>query len=341
MIFRAIARRRNWLILALTVAFSLITLRADSSTSLLGGGSSFAESLYSTYAPAFAEDTTDEFRYLAVGDAPAYRQMQARVFSFTSTDARPGPGILEILQTDQAGLQMVPTGIGGLAVICNLRGAANEIAISRDVLAGIFTGNINNWQQVNPRLPDLDIRLILRDDFSGANYVLSQYLNAITEGEVEVRPGPRWWQDLNVQPYLSRSLDAGATAAVASTEGAIGYVEVGYALAKNLETAKIENSQGQFISPSLDSIAQSAALAKYDENFFAEGLVDPAEGYPLVALNWLAMYKDQPDEATAAGLKSMVTWVLTEGQKLNESVGFIPVPADVAQQAIAAVNRNL
>lgn len=341
MIFSAIARRRSWLVLALTVAFSLVAFGANSATSLLGGGSSFSESLYDAYAPALVEDTGTDIRYLTVGDGPAFRQLGAKTFSFTSTEAPPGPIVFDVLETDQDGLLMVPTGIGGLAIIYNVRGAATNIRISQDVLADIFTGKINNWQQVNPRMPELDIRVVVRDDFAGANYVISQFLNNITNGAVEVRPGPRWWRDIGFKPYAARNLDTGVAGTVATTEGSIGYVELGYALEKDLETARIENAKGQFLSPTLKTIEEAAALAEYDENFLATGLVNPEGGYPIVGLNWMVMYKSQTDASIASGLKEAATWILTEGQKINESQGFAPIAADVAERALQAVNQNL
>ena len=341
MFFSAIARRRSWLVLAFTVAFSLVALGANSATSLLGGGSSFSESLYDTYAPALLDDTGNDIRYLTVGSGPAFRQLGAKTFSFTSTEAPPGPIVLEVLETDQEGLQMVPTGFSCLAIIYNVRGAATDIPISQAVLGDIFTGKINNWQQVNPRLPESDIRVILQDGFAGANYIMSQFLNYVTDGAVEVRPGPRWWRDIGFEPYAARNLDMGVAGAVATTEGSIGYVQLGYALEKNLETARIENAQGRFVRPTLASIERAAAQAEYDDNFLTTGLVNPAEGYPIVGLNWMVMYKDQADPTIADGLKEVAAWILTEGQALNKAAGFAPIAPEVAQRALQAVNQSL
>ncbi|MGA1603155.1 MAG: substrate-binding domain-containing protein [Prochlorothrix sp.] len=341
MIFSTIARWRSWFVLAFTVAFSLIALGANGATSLLGGGSSFSESLYDAYAPSLAADTGTDIRYLTVGSGPAFRQLGAKTFSFTSTEAPPGPIVFDVLETDQDGLQMVPTGIGGLAIIYNVRGAATDIPISQDVLADIFTGKVNNWQQVSPRLPESDIRVVVRDDFAGANYVISQFLNEVTDGEVEVRPGPRWWRDIGFNPYAARNLDTGVAAAVATTEGSIGYVQLGYALEKNLETARIENRQGNFVRPTLETIEMAAAQAQYDEDFLTSGLVNPEAGYPIVGLNWMVMYKDQADPSIASGLKQVASWILTEGQDVNASKGFAPIAPEVAQRALQAVNQNL
>ena len=341
MIFPAIARRRNWLALALSVALSLIAFRADSDTSLLGGGSSFSEPLYNAYAPVLAQDTGTDIRYLTVGSGPAFQQLGAKTFSFASTEAPPGPIVFDVLGTTQEGLQMVPTGIGGLAIIYNLRGAATDIPISQKTLADIFTGKLNNWQQVNPRLPEQDIRIIVRGDFAGANYILSEFLNNVTGGEVEVRPGPKWWQDIGLKPFAARNLDTGIAASVATTDGAIGYVQVGYALERNLETARIENALGNFVRPGLPAIERAASLAEYDDNFMPTGLVNPQGGYPIVGLNWMVMYKDQDSDSTATSLKAVADWILTTGQTLNPDQWFAAIDPDVAAMARAAVDRNL
>ncbi|MGA1410596.1 MAG: PstS family phosphate ABC transporter substrate-binding protein [Prochlorotrichaceae cyanobacterium] len=350
MIFSAIFRRRNWLALFLTVAFSLIALQADGATRLLGAGSSFAEPLYDQYFANLKDKAGLNVRYLTIGSGQGFRQLGDKVTSFASSDFYPqgeeGQRLLRLDQVPGLELQIAPVALGGVAIIYNINSTGDnglsptDVKISREALAGIFSGEITNWQQVSPQLPSLTIKPIVHCDVSGANYILSRYLEAVTDGQIEKRPGPLWWQEAGLDPYAARTLDDGVAAAVASTEGAIGYVQVNYALEKNLETARIENSLGRFVKPELVYVQRAADTIEYD-NFRPVGIEDPAIGYPLVGINAIYYYNRQDTTETAEGLNTMLAWMLTDGQELNESYNYLAVNPEIAQLALSNLQQNL
>jgi phosphate transport system substrate-binding protein len=351
MIFSAIARRRTWIALALSVAFVLVAFRADSATSLLGAGSSFVESLYDGYIPQLQQDTGIRVRYLTIDSGPGFRKLGDKVTNFASSDFYPegneGQRLLRLDQVPGLALQRIPVATGGIAIIYNIGASGDQgssttdLRISRDMLARIFTGEVTNWQQVNASLPNLDLRVVVRCDVSGSNYILSQYLSNVPNSGVEKFPGPKWWQNVGLKPFAARELDSGVTAAVALTEGSIGYVQLGYALDKNLPTARIENASGQFVAPTLSTIEAATANLEYDEDFNATGLENPAVGYPIVGMNSVFVYKRQDKAETTEALQKAVEWMLTKGQSLNADLGYGSIPDDVAERAIEAINRNL
>ena len=347
MFFSTIARRRNWFALAIAVAFSLIAFQADSATSLLGAGSSFAEPLYRDYFSQLDSERDINVRYLTIGSGQGFRQLGDKVTDFASSDFYPqgeeGRRLLRLDQVSDLELQMAPVAMGGIAIVYNLSAtgdnglAPSDVRISRETLAGIFTGQITNWQQVSADLPNLSIKPVVWCDVSGANYILSRYLEAVTDGAIEKRPGPIWWQEAGLNPYAARTLDDGVAAVVASTEGAIGYVQVNYALANNLPMARIENAQGRYISPSLDTIQSAIDTIEYN-NFQPVGISDPQEGYPIVGLNALYYYNRQDDAETLEALQSMISWILADGQDMNRSKGYLPVANEVKERALTMLN---
>lgn len=350
MIFSAILRRRNWLALFFTVAFSLIALQADSATRLFGAGSSFALPLYTEYFANLQEKADLNVRYLSIGSGQGFRQLGDKVTDFASSDFYPqgeeGQRLLRLDQVSDLSLQIAPVALGGVAIIYNINSigenslSPTDVKISRQTLAGIFTGEITNWQQVSADLPNLEIKPIVHCDVSGANYILSRYLEAVTDGKIEKRPGPIWWQEAGLDPYAARTLDDGVAAAVASTEGAIGYVQVNYALQNNLNTARIENSLGRFVKPDLIYVKRAVETIEYD-NFRPVGIEDPAIGYPIVGINAIYYYNRQDTAESVEGLTTMLEWILTDGQALNEQYNYLPVDPTIAQQALENLKQNL
>lgn len=350
MIFSAILRRRNWLALFFTVAFSLIALQADSATRLFGAGSSFALPLYTEYFANLQEKADLNVRYLSIGSGQGFRQLGDKVTNFASSDFYPqgeeGQRLLRLDQVSDLSLQIAPVALGGVAIIYNINSIGEnslspaDVKISRQTLAGIFTGEITNWQQVSADLPNLEIKPIVHCDVSGANYILSRYLEAVTDGKIEKRPGPIWWQESGLDPYAARTLDDGVAAVVASTEGAIGYVQVNYALQNNLNTARIENSLGRFVKPDLIYVKRAVETIEYD-NFRPVGIEDPAIGYPIVGINAIYYYNRQDTAESVEGLTTMLEWILTDGQALNEQYNYLPVDPTIAQQALENLKQNL
>ena len=69
-------------------------------------------------------------------------------------------------------------------------------------------------------------------------------------------------------------------------------------------------------------------------------MTDPAgeESYPIVTYTWILAHKKYDDKAKAAALKSVLKWSLTEGQKLSESLFYVPLPDAVASNVLKAVD---
>ena len=61
------------------------------------------------------------------------------------------------------------------------------------------------------------------------------------------------------------------------------------------------------------------------------------DAYPIVTYTWMICYKKYPDAKKLAALQDLLKYCLTDGQKDAESLGYIPLPANVRQQGLAAV----
>lgn len=328
-------------VVATTVAFGPILAAVAQVEQLNGAGATFPAPLYERYFSDFQAESGIQVNYQAVGSGAGVRQIIAETVDFGGSDAAMTDEQIE--QVD-GGVILVPTAGGAVAVVYNLPDVT-DLRLSRDVLPAIFSGQITRWNdpqiaEENPDadLPDLPIRPAVRADSSGTTFIFTNHLQAIDpyfRGRVGVSTAPRW----GINEIRGRG-NPGVAAQVSRTRGGIGYVEFAFADANNLQSALVENSQGEFVAPSLESAEEALETVEFPENFrvFVD---DPEAGYPIAGITWLIVYREYPDAETADAVKQMVEWVLTQGQEINNELDYTRIPEDVAQRALDVVNEEV
>jgi phosphate transport system substrate-binding protein len=122
--------------------------------------------------------------------------------------------------------------------------------------------------------------------------------------------------------------------------GSIGYVEQGFAARLGLPVATLQNAAGSFIEPSAEAgqAALDAAVGDMPEDR-RQFLPDPpgVGAYPIVTYSWLLLYQSYADAETGDAVRDFVRWGLTDGQELAADLGYIPLPASVAERSLGAV----
>ncbi len=301
--------------------------------SLRGAGASFPEPLYKLYQTEYERETGKKFKYINVGSGGGIRLFMNKSVDFGSTTLIPTP--IEQNQMED-GLLMVPTGGGALAIVYNLKDVTTNVKLSREKLAKIFTGKISNWQQVNPRFPNKEIQVVVRSNSSGTSFILSKYLEKITNGKIAASRKPNW----GFEVFSSHPQDSGIAGEVRRIDGAIGYVQANVAQRNNLPIARIENQAGRYVKPTLKETKKALSNIKFQEDFTTENINDPEDGYPLVSLTWLLFRKRYPNGDTVTASKDLLTWILTKGQSFNEELGYTKIPEDVTQKVIESVTNE-
>jgi phosphate transport system substrate-binding protein len=306
---------------------------------LQGTGATFPAPLYGKWFKAYGlKHPGVEINYQAVGSGAGVKAVKDRTVDFGASDAAMTD---EEMKAVEGGVQLLPMTAGSIVLAYNLEGV-DDLKLTREAYAAIFLGKITKWNDAkiaaaNPgvNLPDSDINVVVRADGSGTTFVFTQHLSAIS-AEFKKSPGtnkqPNW-------PVGTKSKgNDGVTASIKTTPGAIGYVEYGYAINNKLAMASLENKAGKFIKPTIASGQAALASVSLPENLIA-WLPDPAgdASYPIVTYTWIICYKHYADAKKAATLKDVLTYGLTDGQKDSEALGFIPLPADVAAKAQAAL----
>lgn len=235
------------------------------------------------------------------------------------------------------GLLMIPTAGGAIAIIYNLQNVSADIKLSRQQLVKIFTGQIGNWSQINPRLPDRKIKVVTRSNNSITSYLLTNYLNQVSQEKIPASRKPNWDFDI----YSQHPNDSGIAGEVRRVDGAIGYIQAGFAVKNNLQMARIENLGGRYVYPTVTETNKALANIEFNEDFTLTNTDEAEDGYPLVGLTWLLIPKKYKDEDSLEKTKEFITWILTEGQEFNEDLEYTKIPESVAEKVIQKINEEL
>ena len=321
--------------LSLLVA-SAFAQPAEAQTLINGAGATFPYPIYSKWFDEYTKvDPEVRFNYQSIGSGGGIKQVTARTVDFGATD---GPMNDEQLKAAPSELLHIPTVMGAVVATYNLPGSP-KLKFTGDVLAEIFLGKITKWNDAKiaalnagVSLPDQPIVVVHRSDGSGTTYIWVDYLAKISsEWDKKVGRGT----SVNWPVGLGGKGNEGVTQQVKQTEGAIGYVELIYALSNGLGFAQIQNSAGKFIVPSLASVTSAAASAKLKpDTDFRVSITNPPgdDAYPIASFTWLLIQKDGKDAAKAKLIKDFLTWMITpEAQQMAEGLKYAPLPADVVK----------
>jgi phosphate transport system substrate-binding protein len=311
--------------------------------SLTGAGATFPNPIYTKWFDAYNKKTGVQINYQSIGSGGGIRQFTEGTVDFGASD---GPMNESQIQAVNGNVLHVPTVLGAVAVTYNLPSlGATQLKFDGNVLVDIFMGRITKWNDakiaaLNPgvKLPDTDLIVVHRSDGSGTTYVFTDYLNKFS----------REWKDkvgyatsVNWPVGLGGKGNEGVTQQVKQTEGALGYVELIYAISNKLPYAVIKNATGNFVSPSLESVTAAAAGAKLEKDTDFRVSVTNAPGeqaYPISSFTWLLVKKDNKDAAKAKLIRDFLAWMITpEAQKMAADLHYAPLP----QPVVALVQARL
>jgi phosphate transport system substrate-binding protein len=318
---------------------------AAGSIQINGAGATFPFPLYSRWFYDYAfVDPSVKFNYQSIGSGGGIKQITAKTVDFGASDA--------ILNDDQfkaaPGIQMFPTVAGAEAIVVNLKGGDGDpitatLKFPYTAVADIFLGKITKWNDAaltaaNPdlKLPNKDIVVVHRSDGSGTTFIFTNYLSSVS-GEWKDTVG----QGTSVKwPVgLGGKGNEGVYGTVIQNDGAIGYVELAYAIQNNATLNQLQNKAGEYIKPSPDST--QAAMADFGTQLgdkLALPIVDgPGKAsYSIAGYTYLLLYMDQTDCAKAQKLIEFFKWALgPDGDKSAKQLQYVPLPDAIKDQVNA------
>jgi len=318
--------------------------QATGSISITGAGATFPFPLYSQWFYDYAfVDSSVKFNYQSIGSGGGIKQITAKTVDFGASDA--------ILNADQftaaPGIQMFPTVAGAEAIVVNLKDSdgnaiTTPIKFPYTSVADIYLGKITKWNDpvltaANPdiKLPNQDIIVVHRSDGSGTTYIFTDYLSKVSsewQSKVGNSTSVQW------PVGLGGKGNEGVYGTVSQNDGAIGYVELAYAIQNKAVINLLQNSSDQYVAPTADT-TQSAI------NDFGTELGDKlalsivngpsASSYPIAGYTYLLLYMDQTDCVKAQKLIEFMTWAYgPDGTKDATNLSYVPLPEAVKQQVL-------
>ena len=187
-------------------------------------------------------------------------------------------------------------------------------------------------------LPDLKITPVHRSGASGTTFVVTNHLSTINQAW---KKGPGAGMSVPWPAGVRAMGNDGIAEIIQKTPGAIGYLGYGSALKHKLALASLENKAGKFVAPTLESSQAGVANLKLEDNL--RTFVPDPEGdasYPLVTFTWIVARKKYSNPVTAATLKNLLNYGLSDTQQKESSkLGYIPLPPAIVEKVLKQVDR--
>ena len=187
-------------------------------------------------------------------------------------------------------------------------------------------------------LPNADIIVVHRSDGSGTTFIFTDYLSKVS---------PEWKSKVGAATSVNWPIglggkgNEGVTQQVKQTEGAIGYVELIYAISNNMPHAQVKNLAGNFIEPNLKSVTAAGSGATFgpDTDYRVSVTNSPGpEAYPIASFTWLLIRPQNPDTAKARKIREFVHWMLTpEAQRMAADLHYSPLPVPLIESIQARI----
>jgi phosphate transport system substrate-binding protein len=309
-----------------------------------GAGATFPYPIYSKWFSEYNKLHPDiEINYQSIGSGGGIKQLSNQTVFFGATD---GPMTQDQILAAPGKVLHLPTVLGGVVPIYNVPGVDAELKFSGKVLADIILGKIAKWNDpaiasLNPgvKLPGTDITVAHRSDGSGTTYIFVDYLSKVSpdfKQKVGVATAVRW------PVGVGGKGNEGVAGLVKQTPGTIGYVELIYALQNKIDYGSVQNTEGEFVRCSIDSVTAAAAVAagKMPADFRVSITNAPGKGvYPISSFTWMLLYESPRDKAKSRIMMDFMKWALTEGQKYAKDLGYAPLPGNVVQLELEALKR--
>ncbi|MDO8672311.1 MAG: phosphate ABC transporter substrate-binding protein PstS [Dehalococcoidia bacterium] len=305
-----------------------------------GAGATFPYPLYSKWFDEYTKVVPSvRINYQSIGSGGGIQQISQKTVDFGASDA---PLTDDQLKAAPAAVLHIPTVIGAVVVTYNLPGAPSGLKLTPEALAGVYLGEITNWndprivsQNSGAKLADQAIIVVHRSDGSGTTNIFTDYLSSVS---------PAWRSKVgkgtavNWPVGLGAKGNEGVAGQVKQTPGAIGYVELAYASQNKLPYATLQNKDGNFVEPTIDSTTAAAAGAASTMPADLRVSMVNASGknaYPIAGYTYIILYTEQTDQAKGDAVVKFLWWATHEGQAFAKNLLYAPLPGEIVQKVEA------
>ena len=290
---------------------------------LNGAGATFPAPLYQRWFTNFNKETGNRVNYQAVGSGAGVRQYVARTVDFGASD-----GAVKDEKIPAGGMIQIPVTGGAIVPAYNNPGC--DAKMTQTQLADVFLGKITNWSVFG--CADKNIVTVWRSDGSGTTKGFTNSLSAFS---------PEWKKTVGTGKSVMWPVgmggkgNSGVAAQIKNLDGAIGYLNYGYVSGGGFQQVELQNKAGNFVTANAETSAAGLAQIVLDDKLRgADANPAGANSYPIVSLTWILAY---PESKT--GVKETLRYMLSkEAQGISDSLGYVPLPENLRQKSLAAVD---
>lgn len=301
---------------------------------LTGAGATFPKPLYEKWASEYmAKHPSVRINYQGIGSGGGIKQIQEKTVDFGASD---GP-MTDKQLAKSPGVLHIPMVMGAVVPIYNLQGVDKPLVFNGAVLAELFLGKINKWNDakiaaLNPgvNLPDMPVTIVHRSDGSGTTYIFTDYLAKVSD---DWKSGPGKATTVNWPIGRGAKGNDGVAGDVKQNPGSLGYVELIYAANNSIAYGDMINAAGKPVHASVESVSAAAASLKNPAEDLRISITN-AEGdaaYPISSFTWMLVYRDQSDAAKGKAIVDFLSWCTHDGQALAAPLHYAPLPKEFIQ----------
>jgi phosphate transport system substrate-binding protein len=327
-------------ILGFAIAFGL-SASASAQMMINGAGATFPYPIYSKWFDAYTKvDSAVRFNYQSIGSGGGQKQILSQTVDFGASD---GPMSDENLGKAPGKILHIPTVAGAVVITYSLPGNP-ALKLDGDTIAGMYLGQIKKWNDpklaaLNPgvKLPDQDVVVVHRSDGSGTTFIFTDYLSKVSP-EWKSKAGNN--TSVNWPTGIGGKGNEGVSGQVKQTPGAVGYVELIYAVQNKMPYADVKNSAGEFVKATPDSVTAALATADVPDDFrFSMTNAPGKDAYPIAGATWLLVYEQQKDPAKGKKLVAFLKWALSDGEKMVKDLDYAPLPDTLRERVLKRIQE--
>ena len=324
------------------IAVGLLVLAFSSAQAqkITGAGATFPYPIYSKWFSEYsAAHPGVEINYQSIGSGGGIRQVTSGLVDFGASDM---PMTDDLLTSSKVKLIHIPTVLGAVVPIFNVPGV-KDVKFSGDVLADIFLGKIDNWNNAriakdNPgvNLPNQKIIVVHRADGSGTTFIFTDYLSKVSS---DWASGPGKGSSPSWPVGVSGKGNEGVAGLVRQLPGALGYVELIYALQNNISYGEVKNAAGNWERASIEGVTEAAASVKEIPADYRVSITNAPgkDAYPIASFTWLLIPIHAADPAKGKVIKDLLSWIVNSGESEVTTLSFAPLPKNVAEKVLKTI----
>ena len=291
---------------------------------LNGAGATFPAPLYNSWLGSFAKETGNQVNYQAVGSGAGVRQFTAKTVDFGASDGA--------VSDKKQKLPMVHIPMTGGAIVPAYNYPGCDAKMTQTQLADVFLGKITNWSEFG--CADKNIVTVHRSDGSGTTKGFTNSLSAFS---------PEWKKTVGTGKAVSWPVgvggkgNSGVAATIKNQPGSIGYLNYGYVVNSDFQQVALQNKAGNYVTANAETSAAGLSKIVLDDQLRgADANPAGANAYPIVSLTWILAY---PEYEKNEDVKTTLRYMLSEEQQAkSDALGYVPLPEDLRQKALAAVD---